>query len=80
MEYDLDHLAKQTTVLLDRLERLSADSKWAHRASGFRGSLIRELKELESGHPDPAGMGSMITQANKILILAAREIQSPDSF
>jgi hypothetical protein len=28
-------------LLITRLERLSADSTWAHRASGLRGSLLR---------------------------------------
>ncbi len=33
--------------LVSKLERLSADSYWAHQASGIRGSLIRCLSELE---------------------------------
>jgi hypothetical protein len=32
-------------VLIARLERLSADSYWAHRASGVRGSLLRWVEE-----------------------------------
>jgi hypothetical protein len=28
-------------LLIERLERLSADSVWAHRASGARGALLR---------------------------------------
>lgn len=40
---------KQTAYLIiSRLERLSADSFWAHRASGLRGSLLRCLEEIES--------------------------------
>ncbi len=37
-------------MLVMRLERLSADSYWAHQASGVRGSLLRmmEIGELES--------------------------------
>jgi len=38
-------------LLLARLERISADSYWAHRASGIRGSLIRMLDEIEKGVP-----------------------------
>jgi len=30
-------------LLLERLERISADSYWAHQASGVRGALLREL-------------------------------------
>jgi hypothetical protein len=37
-------------MLVARLERLSADSYWAHQASGVRGSLLRliENDSLES--------------------------------
>jgi hypothetical protein len=38
-------------LLLARLERISADSVWAHRASGMRGSLLRMLDKLENGRP-----------------------------
>jgi hypothetical protein len=38
-------------LLLARLERISADSYWAHRASGVRGSLLRALEKLEAGRP-----------------------------
>ncbi len=31
--------------LLDRLERISADSSWAHRASGIRASLSKALTD-----------------------------------
>jgi hypothetical protein len=36
-------------LLLARLERISADSVWAHRASGVRGSLFKALEQLEKG-------------------------------
>src|SRR5687768_5616984 len=35
-------------LLLARLERISADSYWAHRASGVRGALIRIMEESEA--------------------------------
>jgi hypothetical protein len=35
--------------LVDRLERLSADSTYAHRASGLRGSLYRYVERMETG-------------------------------
>jgi hypothetical protein len=38
-------------LLLARLERISADSVWAHRASGVRGALLRMLDKLENGRP-----------------------------
>jgi hypothetical protein len=42
------HLLK---MLITRLERLSADSVWAHRASGVRGALLRMQEQFESGQP-----------------------------
>jgi hypothetical protein len=36
-------------VVLDRLERLSADSRYAHQASGIRGGLLRILSSMEMG-------------------------------
>ena len=36
-------------LLLARLERISADSVTAHRASGVRGAMLRMLDELEKG-------------------------------
>jgi hypothetical protein len=38
-------------LLLARLERISADSVWAHRASGIRGSLLRMLDRVEDQQP-----------------------------
>ena len=36
-------------LLLARLERISADSVTAHRASGVRGALLRMVETLEAG-------------------------------
>jgi hypothetical protein len=35
--------------LLSRLERVSVDSYWAHRASGIRGALLKVLEMIEAG-------------------------------
>ena len=40
-------------LLASRLERLSADSTWAHRASGIRGSLLRMIDQIEKSADDP---------------------------
>lgn len=40
----LRHLRERTAQVVDYLERLSADSTWAHRASGLRGSLWNALE------------------------------------
>ena len=37
--------------LLSRLERISADSSVAYRASGVRGSMLRMVEKLEKGRP-----------------------------
>jgi len=36
-------------ILLDRLERISADSGWAHQASGVRASLAKVLSQEDPG-------------------------------
>ncbi len=38
---------RSATLLVTRLERLSADSYWAHQASGVRGSLLRLVEHYE---------------------------------
>lgn len=40
-------------LLISRLERLSADSYWAHQASGIRGSLLHWLERLEMNQDNP---------------------------
>ena len=61
-------------MLLNRLERVSVDSYWAHRASGVRGGLIKALEELEKGtSPGAARIDELISSAFKILTRAARE-------
>ena len=68
---------KMLQLLLARLERVSADSYWAHRASGLRGSLLRALGDLEAGRPvAAAGLQSAMNQAFRILERAARERDS----
>jgi hypothetical protein len=37
--------------LLSRLERISADSAVAYRASGVRGAMLRVVDKLEAGRP-----------------------------
>jgi hypothetical protein len=71
--------------LISRLERLSADSFWAHRASGLRGTLLRCLEDLENNRlPDSPGtwqlINSLFGQAYWMLANAAREIRVPDDY
>jgi len=46
----MDRNIDLSRMLIARLERLSADSYWAHQASGVRGSLLRlaEAGEMDS--------------------------------
>jgi len=71
--YDTLADEKLITMLLNRLERISVDSVWAHRASGLRGSLLRELDQLQSGEePDVASLRALISTAFYILHEAAK--------
>ena len=72
--------------LIARLERISADSATAHRASGIRGDLWCWLEWLETWQaqqvPLPAGeletLSGAMNLALDILQAAAREIRDPD--
>jgi hypothetical protein len=50
-DYQID--SRLIHMLLARLERISADSYWAHRASGVRGALLTMLEKTENGQPIP---------------------------
>lgn len=61
-------------LLLARLERISADSYWAHRASGVRGSLLRALEKLEAGRPvQTSRLDALMAKGFDILEKAAIE-------
>ncbi len=61
-------------LILARLERVSVDSYWAHRASGVRGSLLRALERLEAGQPvNSQQLKAVLDQGFAILERAARE-------
>ncbi len=65
-------------LLSARLERLSADSTWARRASGLRGSLLKAIEAAEKGEVDPvqsqARLERLIRRGFEILENAAREL------
>jgi hypothetical protein len=67
----------QLTLLLQRLERISADSRWAHLASGYRGSLLKALEQLERDGSLDADwqrrLSGLIDGGTTILNQAARE-------
>jgi hypothetical protein len=64
--------------LADRLEHLSADSTYAHRASGLRGSLLRYMERIEAGgrmdREEQAQLDELMEDGFHILELAAKEI------
>ena len=61
-------------LLLARLERVSVDSYWAHRASGVRGALLRVMDEIESQRaPDRNMLESLCKTGFQILERAAGE-------
>jgi len=86
-------IIESVKLLIARLEHLSADSRYAHRASGLRGSLWRCLEEMEDGAQcncspsisdgaqlpcDPPYLEGLITQGYEYLEAAAREIVAPE--
>jgi len=59
----------------DRLERLSADSAYAHQASGLRGTYLRSIEYLESGmQVNQPELDQLVEIGFKILRKAAEEI------
>jgi hypothetical protein len=90
----LDTIRKQQlqegSLLASRLERLSADSHWARRASGLRGALLRclellgqpglqsEFSEIEIERAWLALPG-LLDRGQSILFQAARLIRTPDT-
>ena len=65
---------KIVRLLLPRLERISVDSYWAHRASGVRGALTKMLDLIETGKEiDPVSLRTNILMGFEILKEAAQE-------
>jgi hypothetical protein len=64
--------------LVERLEHLSVDSTYAHRASGLRGSLLRYIERLEGGEQlnseDQSRLDELTGYGFEIIELAAKEI------
>ena len=61
-------------LLLARLERISADSVTAHRASGVRGAMMRIVETLEAGDDvSDAELKRLIDAGYGLLQRAAKE-------
>ena len=63
-------------VVLDRLERLSADSRYAHQASGIRGGLLRIFSSMGMGleEAELERLRAYTRRGREILVKAAAEI------
>lgn len=61
-------------LLISRLERLSVDSLWAHRASGVRRSLLRCLDELPLEQTSSERLAQLIQLGFHVVENAAREM------
>jgi hypothetical protein len=76
------NLLNQARELVYKLERISADSTWAHLSSGYRGSLWRAIDRLERGLADQTPPTSqelkrlylLMQRGYELLYRAAREI------
>ena len=62
---------RKIRLLLDRLERISADSAWAHQASGIRASLAKCLIREDRA---PEEIEDLLLLGYQILEKAASEI------
>ena len=61
-------------LLLARLERISVDSYWAHRASGVRGALTKILGQMEMGETvDPVSLQTNLQVGFEVLEKAVEE-------
>lgn len=59
--------------LLARLERISADSVTAHRASGVRGAMLREVQRLENGEASASRSAKRLIESGYALLAQAAE-------
>jgi len=78
-----EYLLNKAKILISRLERISADSVWAHRSSGNRGALLRwidryeiqSIDELESPNNRSLDqLEALIESSYAMLEQAAKEI------
>ena len=69
-----DESLRTLQFLLSRLERISADSAVAYRASGVRGAMLRLVEKIEDGRPvSSQDVKRLIESAYLLLQKAARE-------
>ncbi len=75
-----EKLLEDARLLISGLERISADSIWSHRSSGYRGAMLRILDRIEKdsrpGIPteDLDNLEQLMQVGHRMLVSAAREI------
>ena len=70
----IDESLRTLQFLLSRLERISADSSVAYRASGVRGAMLRVMEKIEDGRPvSSQDVKRLVESAYLLLQKAARE-------
>jgi len=60
-------------MLLARLERISADSVTAHRASGIRGGMLKAIDQLEKRKQVPDDVMKRLLESGYIILQKAAE-------
>ena len=60
-------------MLLARLERISADSVTAHRASGIRGGMLRVIDQLEKQEEVSEYVMKRLVESGYLLLQRAAE-------
>ena len=66
-------------MLTERMERLSADSIWARRASGLRRSLVKALETIDAdGEETTQHIQELIFHSVEMLTKAAQELPDPE--
>ena len=71
-----ESIRKKSQLLLNRLERISADSAWAHQASGVRASLAKCLTREDCSAEE---ISALLLLGFQILEKAAGEIPEDDN-
>lgn len=61
-------------LLASRLERIPVDSRWARRASGLRGNIVKVLEEADQGEVDASRLDLLTDRSFEILRQAALEV------
>lgn len=74
MEPTLEDLRLQALFLIQRLERISADSVWAHQVSGVRGALLRFMEDWQTSVSDMSKLRMLLDAGYFYLYKAAKEI------